>query len=782
MRPALPVAALLIAALALPITTASARQAPPSQADLDRSGSPYFVVNGGKPGVDTMPLESTRADISVAGTIAHVKVTQVYKNSGDDVLEAIYVFPGSTRAAVFGMRMTVGDRTIVAQIQKKEDARQIYEDAKKAGQSASLLEQHRPNVFQMNVANILPGDRITVELDYTELLVPTDGTYELVYPAVVGPRYTGESSTNEGFTEQPFTREGVAPSYAWDVAVRVAAGLPLQRVASSSHAITVKPSADRSTATVAMNPGGPGGTKDFVLTYQLAGKAIASGALLYPPTDGEDGYFLAMVQPPATVARDAMPKREYVFVIDVSGSMRGFPLDVSKQVIDKLFTGLRPQDRFNILFFDAGNKLLSEESLPATKANIALARAMLASVQGGGGTRLLQALQRVFALPTPDDFARTFVVVTDGYISVEPQVFELIRDNLGKASLFSFGIGSSVNRHLIEGMSRVGQGEPFYVMHGDDAAEKAAAFNRYIEAPALTRVKVAFSGFDAYDVEPTAVPDLFASRPVVVFGKYRGAPRGTITVSGLTGEGPWSQTLDVAAVAPDAANVSLRYLWARHRIATLGDLNNLRTDDARVAEITDLGLKYGLLTAYTSFVAVDERVRNAGGESTTIKQPLPLPAGVTDTAVSGGFAGSGSASGRGYALAERRSRPAPRPTKASADVDAPVEESESRPDPRPRVAVRVISVSGKIGEAALGATLRRLQGRLASCAPGGSGRTFEVTLTIDARGRITGVKFSGTDSGGAAARRCLEAQLKRMTVPAPADPGETTAKIELVLG
>ena len=770
----------LALASALP-SAASARSGSPAE-DLDRSQSPYFVVKGAKPGVDTMPLESTRADVAIAGTIAKVKVTQVYKNSGDDVLEAIYVFPGSSRAAVFGMRMTVGDRTIVAEIQKKDDARKMYEDAKAAGKSASLLEQQRPNVFQMNVANILPGDRITVELDYTELLVPTAGTYEFVYPAVVGPRYTGEDTSDQTWTAQPTTHEGVAPSYAWDMSVHVAAGLPIQRIASDSHKTTAKFTALRDVADLTLASDKDAGTRDFVLRYQLAGKAIQSGLLLYPGQNGEDGYFLAMVQPPATVAPSEMPNREYVFVLDVSGSMHGFPLDTAKKVMEGLFTGLRPRDRFNIVFFSGGSAVLAKESMLATPANMNAARVMLKSMRGGGGTQLLGALQTAFALPTANDYARTFVVVTDGYVSVEPQAFELIRGNLDKANLFSFGIGSSVNRHLIEGMARVGQGEPFFVMNGDDAVEKAAAFTRYIEAPALTRVKVAFKDFDAYDVEPSTFPDLFASRPVVVYGKYKGTPSGTITVSGLTGKGKWSQSLDVAAATPAPANLALRYLWARARIAALGDLNNLRQDDKRVTEITDLGLKYGLMTAYTSFIAVDQKVRNAGGKTTTVNQPLPLPAGVSDLAVpapptsmSGyGSGGGGAANGRMYKMAPvRRAERSFDGAAASPEPTVAEEAAPTRPAP---VSARILTVAGPLTQAAVNAVVQANVRSLAA-GIGWHGRA-KMAFVIDASGKVTSVTLKSGKMDAAALAK-LKAKLGAWTFPATA--GKTTVMVELRL-
>jgi len=164
----------------------------------DRTLSPYFFVEGADPAVDKLPLKDTRVEVSVSGVIADVTVRQIYENQGGRPLHARYVFPASTRAAVYGMTMTVGNQRVVAKIQERERAKREFDKAKEEGKSASLLEQDRPNVFSMNVANIMPRDTIAVELKYTELLVPTDGTYELVYPTVVGPRYSSKERVSPG--------------------------------------------------------------------------------------------------------------------------------------------------------------------------------------------------------------------------------------------------------------------------------------------------------------------------------------------------------------------------------------------------------------------------------------------------------------------------------------------------------------------------------------------------------------------------------------------------------
>ena len=606
--------------------------APKGDESGDRTLAPYFFIPGGEEGTEHLPLTSTFAAVNIAGVIADVEVTQVYENRGKKAIEAVYVFPASTRAAVYGMRMTIGERTITAVIQKKEEARKRYDEAVREGKTASLLEQQRPNVFQMTVGNIMPGDVVKVELKYSEILVPTDGVYEFVYPTVVGPRYAGSTtSPGDRWVSNPYLKEGQVPTYTFNIATNLMTGVPVSGISSPSHKIDVRYSGP-SSAAVSLAKGQAGsGNRDFILRYTLADRHIGSGLLLY---EGErENFFLLTVQPPKRVAAKDIPGREYVFIVDVSGSMHGFPLDISKKLLKDLIGGLRPTDVFNVLLFSGGNTVMAEKSLPATQEHVTKAVNVIERQTGGGGTELLPALKRALSLPKAEGFSRTVVIVTDGYVTVEEEVFDLMRRHLGDANMFTFGIGSSVNRHLIEGMARVGAGDPFVVTKAEEAREKAAAFRKLIQSPVLTNISIDYRGFEVYDVDPPSVPDVLADRPVVICGKWKGRPGGTIRVGGITGNSKHSEVIDVGAAKPDKRNSALRFLWARNRVALLSDYNALRSDEGRTGEVTRLGLQYSLLTGYTSFVAVDTLVRNAGGNATTIEQPLPLPEGVSNYAV-----------------------------------------------------------------------------------------------------------------------------------------------------
>jgi Ca-activated chloride channel homolog len=741
----------------------------------DKTLSPYFMVKSDDPDVDRLPLKSTGAEVNIAGVIADVVVTQVYQNEGKRPLEAIYVFPASTRAAVYGMKMTIGERTIVAEIREREKARKEYEAAKQAGKSASLLEQQRPNVFQMNVANILPGDVIRVELRYTELLIPTDGTYQFVYPTVVGPRYSSlpeeTAPASEDWVQNPYLPEGKAPTYTFDFTAAISAGMDIEKVTCPSHRTDIRFDGPAEATVRLADEESAGGNRDVILQYRLAGGNIESGLLLY---EGEkENFFLLMMQPPERVESARIPPREYIFIVDVSGSMRGFPLDTAKTLLTDLIGHLRPTDRFNVLLFAGASQLMAENSLPATSENVNRATRFIDQQRGGGGTELLPALQRALDLSTETEISRSMVVVTDGYVRVETEAFDLIRNHLGEANLFAFGIGSSVNRFLIEGMARVGMGEPFVVAKPAEAPQKAQKFRRYIGAPVLTGIGLDFDGFDTYAVEPPSIPDLLAERPLTAFGKWRGKPSGTIHLTGITGGGKrHSEKLPVNRYRPKPSHSGLRYLWARHRIALLSDYNQVAGGDARAEEITQLGLEYNLLTAFTSFVAIDNRVR-ADGEPATVKQPLPLPQGVPETAV-GGMA---PRMARSLKASPQMNFAAP-----MAEADSMASSLVSRPAKKkpalPKIEIKHLSdkmvVNGPPSAQALAQIVEDHLPELEACVhqtvarhPGFTGGEGKIKVLIGLNGRATTITLLGiTDT---LLEQCFADRIRGWRLPEAAD-------------
>ena len=433
-----------------------------------------------------------------------------------------------------------------------------------------------------------------------------------------------------------------------------------------------------------------------------------------------------------------------------------------------------------MLLFASGSATLSPSgSLPANEANKEKALAFIQSKTGGGGTNIVPALNTALALPRTQGVSRIVTVVTDGYVDVEPQVFQLIRDNLGAANLFAFGIGTSVNRHLIEGMARAGQGEIFVVLNPGEAAKQAARFSQYIANPVLTDIKVAYEGFSASEVEPQAVPDLFAMRPLTILGKYRGSPTGAIVVKGKTAKGPFEQRLELKEARTGEENAALRLLWARQRIMHLVDFSRFdpKNQDL-VKEVTALGLKYSLMTPYTSFVAVDQ-VKRADGQVVTVKQPLPLPEGVSDLAVGGGMPkmammpsmmpapGSPSRSGMaegglGFMGGSRKAKVGPHG--GGGSVTAATVAS---------VTVKDVKVKGDLTPAAVQKALEDELAKLTQCCQDAVTAGLKlpaeltVTFTIGLDGKITGNPKVTLAATHKSLKNCLAEALKGIQFPQP---------------
>ena len=564
----------------------------------DCNESPYFLISN----VDTakvhLPLVSTDVNASISGVIANVVVTQTYVNKSDTTIEASYVFPMSTRAAVYAMQMFVGGRKIEAVIKKKDEAKQIYDSAKTAGQTASLLIQNRPNVFKMSIANIFAGDTIQIQMTYTETLMPEKGIYEIVFPSIVGTRY---SLKNEEWEIQSPSDSAQAIKSELKFNVKINAGMAVDAQCVSHNAAFSKLSDNNVECNYITNPG-----KDFIVNYTLANSNIETGLLLYP--SDKENFFLAMIQPPRISPESFIPKREYVFILDISGSMSGTPLETLKSMILDLISKLNPQDLFNVLWFSDNSDFIFPEPMLATQENISNATTILNGLQTLGGTQMLPALNKGLAVQATSECAKTIVILTDGYVDIEKEAFQLVRDNLGNANFFAFGIGESVNRYFIEGVAYVGQGTPFVVTDTTDVQKMSDRFRDYISKPVLTDVKATFNGFAAYDVEPYTIPDVFAERPILLYGKYNGKAEGSITISGISNNTNYTKTINIADCKADTNNIALKYLWARNKIKLLDDYgitDSLNPKESIENKVTKLGLDYHLVTQYTSFVAVD---------------------------------------------------------------------------------------------------------------------------------------------------------------------------------
>jgi len=295
---------------------------------------------------------------------------------------------------------------------------------------------------------------------------------------------------------------------------------------------------------------------------------------------------------------------------------------------------LRPEDSFNVLLFESNSQMMFPSSEPVNAANIIQATSFVNQQRGGGGTNMLRAIKKAMSVPKGVNTSRSFVIVSDGYVSVEREAFSYIEDNLGNANFFAFGIGSGVNRYIIDGIAHVGRGEPFVITSPDYAKATADKFKKYIETPILTNIKVEIEGMEVYDVTPKHIPDLMAERPIYIFGKYRGEPKGNLTITGSQGNGEYEKTLSLANQIPNERNAALRYLWAREKIRYLSDFQSVDNNEAEKKQIINLGLKYNLLTSFTSFLAIEEVPVLANGNNTKkVRQALPIPQGVSNYAI-----------------------------------------------------------------------------------------------------------------------------------------------------
>lgn len=611
----------------------------------DKGESPYFDIISGGSGVERLPLLKTSANVEIDGVIADVKITQVYVNTGDSPIEAIYTFPASANSAVHFMKMTIKDSVIISKITEKKEAKRIYNEAKSEGKSASLLSESRPNVFTMNVANIMPGDTIAVEFKYAEILVPKEGIYEFVFPAVVGPRYQGNTTESEPVPTVQYEEVKDEELYGFDVNVRINAGVPLSFLQSETHKIIIK-NINESTKEAKLEYDINNGNRDFVLQYKLRSEMIQTGLIL--TENGDENFFLLMLQPPKRVNNAEILPKEYIFLVDISGSQRGIPLDISKKLMLQVLNELSYSDRFNILVFSTTFSYLYTESKFATYDNIDEAKVYIKNLQVQGGTNILDALKYAMETKAHSGYSKIIAVLTDGYVENEIETFKYVNENLNKVNIFGFGIGASVNRYYIDGLARVGLGESFFALNQSNADSLIKEFVKYTSSPIMKDIKIDYGDFWASETFPEKIPDLFAERPIIVIGKWKKPMKGNLKVSGQTPEQELYTNVSLDKFGTLYSGEGLKYLWARKKIELYSDLAIFSKGGADYKdEITDLGLKYSLLTKHTSFVAVDSEIRNQSGKSETVNQPVPQPYGFTDIRVDGMSVGNAYTGGFG---------------------------------------------------------------------------------------------------------------------------------------
>jgi Ca-activated chloride channel family protein len=611
-----------------------------------------------------LPLEHTHVKAVLNGFIAEVEVSQTYQNPSGQPIEAIYIFPLPENSAVHHMRMVIGERVIEAQIKERGEARRIYDTAKKEGYTAALLEQERPNIFTQSVANIEPGKKIDVVIRYVQDLTYDAGQYEFVFPMVVGPRFIrgqalDKPQSGAGTYQDtaavpdasritpPILGKGERTGHDISLELVADASLAISDFEVPTHEVSSRKLADGTLQlTLAEKKSIP--NRDFVLRYRVAGE-MPKSTLFLDRGKGPGGFFSLVVHPPALDVDALVGQREIVFVVDISGSMSGVPLGLCKTAMRLAIMQLRPVDTFNIITFSGATQKAFPEPRPANTSNVNEALAMVEKLSAGGGTYMLDAIDAALGPQVEAGRHRYVFFLTDGYVGEEDRIFsasknlvEALEKKGQRAKVFGFGVGSSVNRYLLEGLSRAGKGITVYATNREDPRRGVNLFYRYIDRSILRDVTVDWGDLGQSEVFPAEMPDLFASHPIILHGRYRALPTKPPVIRANAGGKALQIPVTVRPAAADAPPTEmLGTLWARSKISSLEEDIWGGPNPSVEEQIKKLGIEFHIVTRFTSFVAVDTSRRVSDGAPKTVVQPVEAPEGV-DPAMAGARIAEGS--------------------------------------------------------------------------------------------------------------------------------------------
>jgi Ca-activated chloride channel homolog len=590
-------------------------------------------------------LKHTEVTAKIAGNISRVEVVQKFENPFPESLEAVYVFPLPDEAAVDDMEIKIGDRIIKANIKRRDEALEIYQKAREQGRTAGLLEQERDNIFTQSLANIKPGEKIEVTIRYTESLKFAGGDYEFVFPTVVGPRYISQNTSDADRINPPLLPPGTRSGHDIAISVEIDAGVAIGDIRSTSHQITTERNGNIVRVQLANYDKIP--NKDLILRYRVSGENTRATVL--SQADQRGGHFATYLIPALNYKTNEIVPKDVVFLMDTSGSQQGEPLAKSKELMRRFIQGLNPKDTFTIIDFANTAQALSANPLANTAQNRQSAINYIDRLQANGGTELLNGIQTVMKFPAaPTERLRSIVLITDGYIGNEKEVLALVQQSIKPGNrLYSFGVGSSVNRFLLNRLAQVGRGTSQVIRQDEPSAEAAEKFFRQINSPVLTNIEISWEGMgEKPEIYPIAPPDLFTSQPLVLFGKKSDRTNGQLRIRGTQAGGKaYEQILPVnfaqsggrqrestsaAAIVTDFGNPAVAQLWGRSRIKDLMNQMFGGETPSLVEAVTNTALAYRLLSEYTAFVAVSEEVRvEPDGARRRVQVPVELPQGVS---------------------------------------------------------------------------------------------------------------------------------------------------------
>ena len=509
------------------------------------------------------PLKHTDVHADVSGFIARVNVTQTFQNPTDEAIEAVYVFPLPHKAAVDNMTMAIGQRKIVGIIKRRGEARRIYEQALMQGQTAALLEQERPNIFTQSVGNIGPGQEVRIEISYVDVLKYDVQEYEFYFPMVVGPRFMpgqpsglanptpqelqGKVSPPVANTDRVPDAERISPpvlrpdhrnGHDISLTLTVDAGVPIENLTVANHEADVQRDGTRR-AMITLSAADSVPNKDFVVRYDVVGEEPAMALLTHTGDYSKDatklghGYFMLMIQPKEDERLQKSPPREIVFLVDVSGSMRG---DKTAKTVDamKQMLGLcREIDTVQVITFASQATKLFDQPLPVNEASIQQALHFADQIRGSGGTHMLEGVKLAIDEPIDQQRVRIVVMLTDGFIGNEAEIIEHVGKNCGDHVRFwAVGIGQSPNMFLVDGVARQGGGMGKRLGLNDETELLATEIMTRIQRAQLANIKIDWGDSSVVETYPTRIPELWAGRPVIVYGRFSGSGRHQIVVSG----------------------------------------------------------------------------------------------------------------------------------------------------------------------------------------------------------------------------------------------------------
>ncbi|WP_286235387.1 marine proteobacterial sortase target protein [Thalassotalea sediminis] len=575
----------------------------------------FFLKQANMPGYLLSPLIDTNVDIVVTGLVARAVVTQEFSNPTDDWVNGIYAFPLPENAAIVHLTMHIGERKIVGQIHPKQKAKKLYQQAKATGKKASLLVQNRPNLFTNHVANIGPGEKITVTIEYQQTVAFNNDTFTLRFPTTITKRYlptnqkTDEQQTLQengwGLTQPSFTEnrqdsdsETSQPMHKVAINITLNTGFPLADISSEHHPImTNEISSGQYRVSLEQDMIA---NRDFLLRWQAIPHNTPTAAH-FIQTANTEHYGMIMLMPSTSNTVAASLSREVIFVIDTSGSMAGTSIQQAKKALISAVAELKETDTFNIIEFSTTANKVYQHSVPASDINKSNASTFIEQLNANGGTEILSALQLALGQQAQNtERLRQVIFITDGAVGNEATLFSYIDKHIQGSRLFTVGIGAAPNSYFMTEAATMGKGTFTYVNSINSVQQQMQSLFSKLRSPVLMNLEANFN--QTIEMYPRKLPDLYQGEPIMI-SYFSQEPVTEMQVTGQMRQQQWQQTL---ALQNSGKQTGLSTLWARRKIAQLSR-DKYKGEDADTVNqnILQLAMKHHLVSPMTSLVAID---------------------------------------------------------------------------------------------------------------------------------------------------------------------------------